>query len=52
LAIAQPQSRFIYYRADYAAMSGLVDYLTENCCRGGACATACNPRKSNRRRAA
>jgi len=44
LAIAQPQSRFIYYRANYAAMNGLVDYLTDNCCiRSGACLTECAP---------
>ncbi|HEY1326019.1 MAG TPA: winged helix-turn-helix domain-containing protein [Casimicrobiaceae bacterium] len=56
LAIAQPQSRFIYYRANYAVMNGLVDYLTENCCsRGGACEVQCAPRavaKKSRRRAA
>lgn len=44
LAIAQPQSRFIYYRANYGAMNGLIGYLTENCCiRSGACLTECAP---------
>ena len=44
LAIAQPQSRFIYYRANYAAMNGLVEYLTDNCCiRSGVCLTECAP---------
>jgi DNA-binding transcriptional ArsR family regulator len=57
LASAQPQSRFIYYRANYASMNGLIAYLTENCCRGsGACDTQCAPRKISkpivRRRAA
>jgi ArsR family transcriptional regulator, arsenate/arsenite/antimonite-responsive transcriptional repressor len=38
-------SRFVWYRADLAAMNGLVAYLTENCCRSsGVCDTACTPR--------
>lgn len=38
-------SRQIIYAADFAAMNGLVSYLTENCCGQGAeaCAPACNP---------
>jgi ArsR family transcriptional regulator len=32
------QSRTLIYRADYAAMNGLVAYLLENCCAGDACA--------------
>src|SRR5277367_4055360 len=36
--------RQLIYAADYAAMNGLVAYLTENCCGGVAsCAPACNP---------
>ena len=31
------QSRSIIYSADYAAMNGLMGYLTENCCGGVAC---------------
>jgi ArsR family transcriptional regulator len=31
---ARQESRFIYYSADYAAMSGLVAFLTESCCQG------------------
>ena len=27
----------IIYSANYAAMNGLITYLTENCCQGGAC---------------
>lgn len=34
------QGRSIRYRADYAAMNGLIAYLLENCCAGGACAPA------------
>ncbi len=36
--------RQLIYAADFAAMNGLVAYLTENCCGGGAaCAPACKP---------
>lgn len=31
------QSRSLIYAADYAAMNGLVGYLTENCCGGNVC---------------
>jgi ArsR family transcriptional regulator len=49
LAQARAESRFMYYTANYAAMNGLVSYLTENCCRqGGTCSTdsvaACVPK--------
>jgi len=37
---ARQQGRFIYYSADYGAMRSLVDFLTENCCGGAACAPA------------
>ena len=38
-------SRQIIYAADFAAMNGLVSYLTENCCGqdAEACVPACNP---------
>ena len=31
------ESRSIIYSADYGAMNGLMDYLTENCCGGMPC---------------
>ena len=39
------QSRSIIYAADYGAMTGLMSYLTENCCLGQSCSaeTACTP---------
>ena len=44
LVAAEPQGRFIVYRADFDAINGLVGYLTENCCRaGGACTIECVP---------
>lgn len=32
--------RLLIYRANYPAMTALVDYLTENCCAGVDCAPA------------
>ena len=40
---AEQIGRSITYRADFDAMQGLVDYLTENCCGGNACAPLCKP---------
>jgi ArsR family transcriptional regulator, arsenate/arsenite/antimonite-responsive transcriptional repressor len=43
--------RQLIYAADYAAMNGLVAYLTENCCGrddSAACAPRCNPATSAR----
>ncbi|MGE0154060.1 MAG: ArsR/SmtB family transcription factor [Reyranellaceae bacterium] len=40
------ESRSLIYTADYAAMNGLVAYLTENCCGGRDCAPAvCDPQR-------
>jgi len=38
-------SRQLIYAADFAAMNGLVGFLTENCCGRGAagCAPVCRP---------
>lgn len=36
--------RQLIYAADFAAMNGLVSYLTDNCCGSAAsCAPVCNP---------
>lgn len=32
------ESRSLIYSADFAVMNGLLGFLTENCCSGGACA--------------
>lgn len=37
LLLAQPEGRFIRYRADFNAMNALLAYLTDNCCAGAAC---------------
>ena|SRR5437867_215585 len=34
LVDARQESRFIFYTAQYAAMSELIAFLTENCCQG------------------
>ena len=43
------QSRSLIYTADYAAMTGLLGYLTENCCGGAACDAdaACEAQERN-----
>jgi DNA-binding transcriptional ArsR family regulator len=59
LLIPKRASRQIFYAADFAAMSSLVAYLTDNCCTasGAACAAECKPaavepkRTGNRRSA-
>lgn len=45
LLVARRASRQIFYAADFAAMSSLVAYLTENCCAAGgaSCSTGCPP---------
>ena len=39
------ESRQLIYSADFAAMNGLVGYLTENCCgnSSAACSSSCSP---------
>ncbi len=38
LVTQQRSSRHIIYRAAYDHMNGVLGYLTENCCKGTACA--------------
>ena len=42
---SRQEGRFIYYAPDFDEMNGLISYLTENCCGGGACAPAARKRK-------
>jgi ArsR family transcriptional regulator, arsenate/arsenite/antimonite-responsive transcriptional repressor len=48
------ESRSIIYAANYAAMGGLMNYLTENCCAGVPCTAeaGCSTRKEEERTAA
>jgi hypothetical protein len=45
LVTQERRSREVIYAADFGAMNGLVGYLTENCCAGGAseCGVKCTP---------
>jgi ArsR family transcriptional regulator len=54
LITQERNSRQLIYAADFAAMNGLVGYLTENCCGGASsCSAACAPgataKKSSRK---
>ena len=40
LITQQRDGRNLIYRANFAGMNALVDYLTENCCEGASCAPA------------
>jgi DNA-binding transcriptional ArsR family regulator len=53
LILQERQHRSLIYRANYAAMSGLVDYLMENCCAGAGCggANACETSTRERKSA-
>jgi len=42
------EGRFVRYRANYAAMTALLNYMTENCCAGSA-DTCCPPAQPKRR---
>lgn len=37
LVSSRQEGRFIFYRANYETMNGLLAYLTENCCQGVPC---------------
>lgn len=43
LITVRPDGRHLYYSADFAAMNGLVAYLTENCCADGVADACCEP---------
>ena len=38
LVACRREGRSLIYAADFAAMNGLIAYLTENCCAGSGCA--------------
>jgi ArsR family transcriptional regulator, arsenate/arsenite/antimonite-responsive transcriptional repressor len=50
LVKARHQGRFIFYSADFEAMTKLIGFLTENCCGGDS--TACLPQPAATRRSA
>jgi DNA-binding transcriptional ArsR family regulator len=51
LLTGRQEGRFIYYSANFRTVNGLIDYLTENCCKGASCAVACIPPPQRKRKA-
>jgi ArsR family transcriptional regulator, arsenate/arsenite/antimonite-responsive transcriptional repressor len=49
LLLSQPDGRFVLYRADYAALRRLTDYLWQDCCKGGTAECCPAPAKTARR---
>jgi ArsR family transcriptional regulator len=52
LITQERQHRSLIYRANYPAMNGLIDYLTENCCAGADCSAAASPASQAQRKTA
>lgn len=51
---SRQDGRFIWYSANFAAMNGLIEYLTRNCCAGRPelCVPACKPATAKPRKKA
>lgn len=43
LVTQERQGRNLVYRAEFAKMTDLIGYLTENCCQGQACGVPAGP---------
>ena len=43
LVRAEPQGRYLIYRAQFDRMNALLGYLTEHCCAGQTCEVDANP---------
>lgn len=48
---SRQEGRYYFYSPDFPAMNGLIAYLTENCCGGLPCDTACAPPVTSKKRA-
>lgn len=48
LVSSEPRGRNLIYRADFGHMNALLDYLTEHCCQGQACAVTDKPARTSR----
>jgi len=46
LVDARQDGRFIFYSANFNAMSGLIGFLTENCCEGRTCSVSAVSKRS------
>ena len=53
LVLSRQEGRFVFYSANYAAMNGLLGFLSENCCArdGTGCGPSCAPKRPARRAA-
>ncbi|MDR5883907.1 metalloregulator ArsR/SmtB family transcription factor [Caballeronia sp. LZ032] len=40
LVRARQEGRYVFYSANFEAMSSLIGFLTENCCAGASCAAS------------
>lgn len=49
LITSRKESRHIFYAPDLSAMNSLLAYLTENCCGGAPCVTACAPKATKKK---
>lgn len=49
LITSRKESRHIYYAPNFPTMNSLLAYLTENCCGGDPCATACAPQSTTKK---
>ena len=47
LVSARQDGRFIFYSANFDAMTGLIGFLTENCCEGGTCSVSAASKRSH-----
>jgi ArsR family transcriptional regulator len=45
IADSRQDGRFVIYSANFPNMNKLVDYLTENCCKGESCETTSRSRR-------
>jgi len=43
LVTSRQESRYVIYSANFATMSELIGFLTENCCGGNPCTPVCSP---------
>lgn len=50
LILPHQNGRFIYYAANYEAMTALLEYLTANCCAGEPCSATSRTTSPTRRR--
>lgn len=40
LVSARQEGRYVFYSANFDAMTGLIGFLTKNCCEGGICSVS------------